>query len=70
MRIEAGRTILGKRTFSIPAGRTTTVHVRLGKANRRLLARRRAIRARVTVLSRGTDGILRRAAIRTTVKAR
>jgi hypothetical protein len=47
--LASGRTILGHAGFSSPAGRATSVGLRLSSAGRRLLARKRTLRVTVKV---------------------
>jgi hypothetical protein len=50
-RKRAKRRILASKSFTIPAGATRKITAKLGKRSRRLLAKRRRIRARVSVLT-------------------
>jgi alpha-L-arabinofuranosidase len=60
--LRAGRRLLAGRSFSIRANRMTSVRLRVGSADYRRLSRRRGARVTVTLLTRGSDGELRRAA--------
>jgi choice-of-anchor B domain-containing protein len=59
--LRAGGRSAGSRRFAIPGARTSAVTVRLNRAAKRRLARRGALRTRVVVSSRGSDGVTRRA---------
>ena len=56
-----GETLLARRSFSIPANRVRTITVRLSRSMYRLLGRHPRLRASAIVLTRGSDGVLRRA---------
>lgn len=60
--LRAGKRLLGSRSFSIPANRMTTVKLRVNAADYRKLSRGRSVRVTVTLLTRGSDGELRRVA--------
>ena len=60
--VRARKRILAARSFSIPAGRMTTVRLRVDRAEHRRLARRKSVRVTVVLLTRGSDGELRRVA--------
>jgi Domain of unknown function (DUF3372) len=56
-----GKELLARRSFSIPAGRTTTVTLRLDRAHFRRLAGGKVLHVSAILLTRGSDGVLRRA---------
>jgi hypothetical protein len=60
--------VLARRTFSIRADRTTTVHLTLTRAGRALLRRRASVRVDVRVDTRGRDGVARRRVERLTLR--
>jgi hypothetical protein len=68
IRTVAGRTVLARRTFSIRADRTTTVHLTLTRAGRALLRRRASVRVDVRVDTRGRDGVARMRVERLTLR--
>lgn len=51
-----GRTLIGKRKFSVALGATKAVHVKLNKRGRKLRARRGNLRATLKVSVTGADG--------------
>jgi hypothetical protein len=59
-RVVGGSRLLARRTFSIPANRTTTMRLALNRTGRALLRRRSRVRVNVTVQTRGRDGVLRK----------
>jgi hypothetical protein len=67
IRVVAGSRLLGRRTFSIRADRTTTIHVALTRSGRALLRRKGRVRVTVSVSTRGSDGVLRRSTARLTL---
>jgi alpha-L-arabinofuranosidase len=64
LQLVRGRRILAGRSFSIRAGRMTRVRLRIGARDHRRLSRRRSARVTVILLTRGSDGELRRATAR------
>ena len=60
--LRAGKRLLASRSFSIAASRPATVRLRVGAADYRRLSRGRGARVTVTLLTRGSDGELRRTA--------
>jgi hypothetical protein len=67
LRLESGKSVLARRTFSAPADRYTNVRLRLTRSAYRKLVQRRSLRASVVLLTRGADGNLRRAQRRLSV---
>jgi regulation of enolase protein 1 (concanavalin A-like superfamily) len=63
------RVVAAERSFSVRPNRMTAVRVKLGKPVYRRLVRNHRIKVRVTVLTRGADGQLRRAAVQLTLLA-
>jgi hypothetical protein len=51
---------MGRRTFSITANKTRNVTVRIKKSAFKRLKRQGSIRTKITVVTRGSDGKLRR----------
>ena len=64
LEITRGRRIVARRAFSIAADRSRTVTLRVSRAAYRALraSRGRRLRVSVLLLTRGRDGVLRRAA--------
>jgi hypothetical protein len=65
--VVAGSRLLARRTFSIPANRTTTMRLTLTRSGRALLRRKARVRVDVTVRTRGRDGVLRKRTERLTL---
>ena len=59
--------VVGSRTFSIAANRTTSIRVTATRAGRALLKRKARVRVNVKVQSRGSDGVLRSRTLRLTL---
>jgi hypothetical protein len=68
VRVVAGGTVVGRRTFSIRADRTTTLSIAVTRAGRALLRRAARVRVDVRVDTRGRDGVLRRRVERMTLR--
>ena len=64
LQLVRGRRIVAGRSFSIRASRITTVRLRVGARDYRRLSRRRSARVTVILLTRGSDGELRRVTAR------
>ena len=64
LQLVRGRRIVAGRSFSIRASRITTVKLRIGARDYRRLSRRRSARVTVVLLTRGSDGELRRVTAR------
>jgi hypothetical protein len=62
-----GGKTFGRRTIDVPAGRDVTVTLNLTRSAYRTLVRRKRLRATLTLVTRGSDGVLRRASVRVTV---
>jgi hypothetical protein len=60
IRVVSGSVLMGSRTFSIAANRLGTVRVSVTRAGRALLRHRSPVRVKVTVSSRGKDGVVRK----------
>lgn len=56
LELRSGRVRLGRRSFRAAGGRSAVVRLRLARSSRRLLARRRSTRVRVTVTARDSNG--------------
>jgi hypothetical protein len=67
LRLESGKLILARRTFSTPADRYANVRLRLTRTAYRKLVRRKSLRASVVLVTRGADGQLRRASRRLSI---
>lgn len=67
VRVVAGSLLLARRTFSIPADRTTTMRLTSTRRGRALLRRKSRVRVNVTVQTRGKDGVLRKRTERLTI---
>ena len=59
-----GKVLMSRRSFSVPAGEYRRVTLRLTSSAYRTLERRKRLRVSVIVLTRGSDGALRRAETR------
>jgi hypothetical protein len=62
-----GGKTLGRRSIDVPAGRDVTVTLSLTRSAYRTLVRRKRLRVTLTLVTRGSDGQLRRASARVTV---
>ena len=69
VRMWRGKTTFAGRSFAIGADRWTKVRLHLKKGAYRQLVRKRALTVKVRVLSRGADGVLRRATVSVTLLA-
>jgi hypothetical protein len=67
--LKSGRTTLGTRTFSVPAGKTTSVTVTLTRTGYALLTKRGSLRTSVTVKARDSAGRMRTRTAKVTLKA-
>jgi hypothetical protein len=70
MRFVKGLRDLARRSYSIPADKTTLVRTRLTKSAYRTLARKGKLSTTLTVLTRGDDNVLRRAEGKFTLRPR
>ena len=68
VRAVSGKSVLGRRSFRVTAGKYRTVTLRLTKGQYRKLVKRGRLRATVTVTSRDDAGTLRRKSVRLTLK--
>ena len=68
LRIAYGRKTLGSRAFSIKANKATTVRVRLTASAYRLLLRRKSLKSKITLTTKGADANTRTSALRVTLK--
>jgi len=67
--LRGGKSLLGRRTFSVAAAKNRSVPIRINRAVYRRLARTRGQRVELILLTRGSDGQLRRASARVTMVA-
>ena len=65
--VRAGKRMFARRTVSAPAGRNHSARIRLNRSAYRTLVKKRRLRVVLELQTRGSDGVLRRAAVRTTV---
>jgi hypothetical protein len=65
--IRAGKTMFARKTVEGPAAKSHWVRIRLTRSAYRRLARKQRLRVSVELLTRGSDRLLRRASVRTTV---
>jgi hypothetical protein len=71
LRVERGRVNLVKKSFRVTADKFRGIRGRLSKADFKALKRKKSgQRVRITVLTRGSDGTLRRASMRVKMRAR
>ncbi len=61
------RTVMGRRSFTTRAGKTRSITVRISKSAYRRLTRTKRIRTTITLVSRGSDGVLRKKSQRVTM---
>ena len=59
--------LMGRKSFSTTANRTRSVTVRIKKSAYRRLKNRKRIRTTITVVTRGSDGVLRKKSQRVTM---
>ena len=64
----SGKSVIGKRSFRITAGKYRSVTLRLTKSQYRTLRKRGRLKATVTVTTRDDAGVLRRKSVRLTLK--
>jgi hypothetical protein len=61
------RTVMGRRSFTTRAGKTRNITVRISRSAYRRLTRTKRIRTTITLVSRGSDGVLRKKSQRVTM---
>jgi Immune inhibitor A peptidase M6 len=67
VRLTRKRTLMGRRSFSTTAGKTRSITVRIKKSAFRRLTRQKRIGTTITLVSRGSDGVLRKKSQRVTM---
>jgi hypothetical protein len=65
--VRAGKLTYARRSIAAPAGRKHWVRIRLNRSSYRTLVKKRRARVLIELHTRGSDGVLRRGAVRTTV---
>ena len=61
---------MGRKSFTTTANKTQSVTVRINKSAYKRLKARKSIRTTITVVTRGSDGVLRKKSVRVTMVRR